>query len=97
MREIIRMLPESTIQLCWILGDTNSSDLVNKLFQDPFTQANSNLFRYGPKCFRTIEAKYIFLIVTKSSKRYHPLPDEVLEVQKRKSKILADANAEDTF
>ena len=44
VREILEMLPESTVQLCWIPGDTNSSDLVSKLFQDPFTQVNSNLF-----------------------------------------------------
>ena len=72
MREIIEMLPETTIQLCWIPGETNSSDLVSKLFQDPFTQASSNLFRYDPKCFRTNEAKYIFLEVTKILRKILP-------------------------
>ena len=32
VREILEMLPESTVQLCWIPGETNSSDLASKLF-----------------------------------------------------------------
>ena len=89
------MLPQVKVQLCWISGEVNSSDLVSKLFQDPFRQANSNLFRFDPSCFRTNENKHIFLEVTKSYERYTQLPDEVLKVQEKK--ILADASAQDNF
>ena len=91
------MLPEVTVQLCWIPGEANSSDLVSKLFQDPFKQANSNLFRFGPTFFRTNEVKHIFLEVTKSYEKYHQLPDEILKVQKKKKRVLADASAQDSF
>ena len=89
------MLPEVKVQLCWTPGEKNSSNLESKLFQDPFRQANSNWFRFGPSCFRTNENKHIFLEVTKSYERYTQLPDEVLKVQKKK--ILADASAQDNF
>ena len=62
-----------------------------------FRQANSNLFRFGPSCFRTNENKHIFLEVTKSYEKYTQLPDEVLTLQKKKKKRLADASAQDNF
>ena len=91
VREILEMLPESTVQLCWIPGETDSSDLVSKLFQDPFTQTNSNLFRFGPDCFRTDGTRYISLGVIKSSERYFPLPHEILKVERKKAIELVEA------
>ena len=64
---------------------------------DPFRQANTNLFRFGPTCFRTNENKHVFLEVTKSHEIYTQLPDEVFKVQKKKRKRLADASANDNF
>ena len=64
---------------------------------DPFKQANTNLFRFGPTCFRTNEDRYVFLEVTKSHEIYTQLPDETFKVQKKKRKKLADASANDNF
>ena len=91
------MIPQARMQMCWIPGEENSSDPVSKLFMDPFRQANTNLFRFGPTCFRTNEDKYVFLEVTKSHEIYAQLPDEVFRVQRKKRKKLVEASADDNF
>ena len=64
---------------------------------DPFRQANTNLFKFGPTCFRTDEDKYVFLEVTKLHETYTQLPDEVFRVQRKKRKKLVEASADDNF
>ena len=61
----------------------------------PFRQANTNLFRFGPTCFRTNEEKYVFLQITKSHETYNQLPDEVFRVKRKKRKKLVEACADD--
>ena len=97
VREILEMLSESTVQLCWIPGETISSDLVSKLFQDPFTQTNSYLFPFGTECSRTNEMKYILFEVTNPSERYFLLHDEILAVERKKVKSLIEAGKEESF
>ena len=70
IQEIIDMIPQAKVQMCWIPGEENSSDPVSKLFMDPFRQANTNLFRFGPTCFRINEEKYGFLEISKSHEKY---------------------------
>ena len=48
IQEIIEMIPQARVQMCWIPGEENSSDPVSKLFMDPFRKANTNLSRFCP-------------------------------------------------
>ena len=51
------MVPESIIELAWIPGESNSADMVSKIFHNPFTRTNSNVFRLGAECFRENDGK----------------------------------------
>ena len=96
VKAILEMVPESTVQLGWIPGKSNSADMVSKLFHDPFTQASFNLFGFGPDCFRNDGTKHIFLELTKSLEKYFPLPDEILKVERKKAKKLVVAGAQES-
>ena len=76
--EVLEMVPESTVKLAWVASNDNSADMVSKMFYNPFDQTNSNLFHYGPPCFRENNGvKHISLEMTKCTEKYYPLPDDI--------------------
>ena len=52
IKEVLEMVPESTVQLALVPSHDNSADMVSKMFHNPFVQTNSNLCRHGLECFR---------------------------------------------
>ena len=57
--ELSILFPNSIIKIGYIAGVQNPSDGMTKLFQDPISIINSNLYRFGPQKFDKF-VSYVF-------------------------------------
>ena len=76
LSQISTQFRKSTIHICHIGGGDNPSDFMTKLLADPVQVINSNLYRYGPSRFSSVDLLMTDIIaeVSNGSFELHGLP-----------------------
>ena len=87
--ELNLLFPKAVFTLGYIAGNSNPADTMSKLFIDPISVLNSDLYRIGPQEFNSVKGilKYPFLTCKDQKLIYKPLPNFLLGISDSNANI----------